>query len=127
MKDLIELPMEKNFHDIRDSSRSASVILLVGGSAAKLRLFEIHLKRLHYASVSVFHVVCPPAFRSESNVLCAWDPTFAILSLSERFRVLAIIRLKDSVVCQCDSVSARLGLRGNDPDTSLFRVDKQMM
>ena len=106
---------------------ATGVILLVGGSVAKRRLFECNLKRLNYDLVGIIHVV-PRSLRPASHAdSSCWDASKEISDICERFRVIAIIPLIDSVVCQCDTFCARLGLHGNDPATSIFRVDKERM
>ena len=81
---------------------------------------------MNYFSISMVHLVQEP-YKQTNETGGPWDPSSAILGVCERFRVIALIPLIDSVVCYCDALSARLGLFGNDPETSFYRVDKEGM
>ena len=105
-----------------------SVIILVGGSISKRRLFEQHILGVGHQRFSIVHLNPPSQQRrGREGAKTPWDPREYIGSLSDAFRIAAVIPMIDSVVCYCDSMNAKLGLSGNDPKTSLERVDKQKM
>jgi hypothetical protein len=104
------------------------VIVIVGGSILKRRLFEHNIERLRLTNVSIVHLVPPTLTRRSADSFSSFSNIGdEILELSTRFRIIALIPLVDSVVGYCDAISAKLGLRGNNPDTSLLRVDKEKM
>lgn len=74
------------------------------------------------------HLNPPTLIRSVDSLAApSWDPRDSISSLADNFNIVAVLPLIDSVVPQCDMICRKLGLRGNDPSTSLTRVDKEQM
>ena len=110
------------------NSGASSVIVLVGGSVTKRRLFESHLKALGCSEIGIIHLSPQSVTTAKSpKSPFPWDPCAAVLSVSERFRILGIVPLVDSAVGFCDMLCQRMGIAGNDPQTSLHRTDKEEM
>jgi hypothetical protein len=114
-------------HPERNKEALRSLIILVGGSIAKRRLFELYIEQLGLDLI-VSHLTPNTLSRSlTENRENHWDPQKLIMDLSEHFKVAAVIPLVDSVVPFCDIACWKLGLMGNDPSTSHLRVDKFAM
>lgn len=111
---------------------SANVIVLVGGSQIKRKLFESHIEALAYKQCGIVHLtatyglsVLPKSGLSEG--FDGWDPTEDIHKIAERFRITAVVPMIDSVVDKCDAVCVELNLKANSPLSSFRRVDKGFM
>ena len=111
-----------------DTEAIANVILLVGGSVIKRRLFEMHLQTLGCKDVGIVHLTPPSLVKMrEQSCASSWDPRESLAEVSGHFRLIAVVPLIDSMVPFCDLMCQKLGIRGNDPSTSLMRVDKERM
>jgi hypothetical protein len=111
-----------------DASDFTSVIILVGGSVIKRRLFEMHLQALDYKDVGIVHLTPPNlAKMREQSCASSWDPRDSLSDFYDHFKLIAIVPLIDAMAPFCDLMCQKLGIRGNDPSTSLLRVDKECM
>lgn len=111
----------------RESAETHAVLILVGGSVTKRRLFESHIGGLDHGGIQILHF-SPPAFmKSYPEPNTSPHSRDSILDAAERQRVVGVVPLVDSVVPYCDAICNRLGLPANNPITSSFRVDKERM
>ena len=115
------------------SNLQESILILLGGSPVKKYLFECHLRNLKYNYIRVIHFpsgtfLVEKSDSVESSAIREYrDVVECIQEVSKESPIIGLIPLIDSIVPMVDSLSQRLNLCGNSPDSSYTRCDKYEM